>query len=111
MKTETSNNSIFDKVASAPAITEQTQQNASLFDKVVNSDKYEAEYRRNEAQGVFDFVRSNHQDDEAEALVNLTDFISKTYNISRENAYNNMDIYIKDYMGKATPKKDACCDK
>lgn len=107
MNTETTNSSIFDKVASAPAVTEQTQQNASLFDKVVNSDKYEAEYRRNEAEGVFDFVRSNHQDDEAEALVNLTDFISKTYNISRENAYNNMDIYIKDYMGKATPKKEA----
>lgn len=107
MNIETTNSSIFDKVADAPAVAEQTKQNTSIFDKVVNSEQYEAEYRRNEAQGVFDFVRSNYKDEDAEAVVNLTDFISKTYNISRENAYNNMDIYLKDYMGKATPKKEA----
>lgn len=107
MNIETTNSSIFDKVASAPAVTEQTPQTGSLFDKVVNSDKYEAEHRQKEAEGVFDFVRQNYQDEDADAVINLTDFFSKTYNISRQNALDNMDIYVKDYFGKATPKKSA----
>ena len=99
--------SLFDRVAKIEPVKRQDAGNETLFDRVANVGRYEPEYRMREAESVFDYVRNNYQDDDAEAVINLTDFFSRKYNTTRENALNNLDSYVTDYMGKIVPKKTA----
>ena len=98
---------LFDRVAGLTPVKTYEPSGETLFDRVASIESYEPEYRRREAESVFDYIHNNHENEDADAIINLTDHFARQYGVSRENAYSNLDRYITDYMGKLTPKKIA----